>query len=166
MVDGVGADGLRCVKVTATTTMLRHHAAAGSADTCNMNQPTLTDAPWPEERMPPLRMFLDPRGRIGRRDFWLYGVAAMAGLTLLLQALLGIAGMDEDLREPIVNLLLLWPVLAVSIKRWHDRDKSGWWVLIVLVPVIGWLWALVVNGFLRGTPGPNRFGADPLTAED
>jgi len=131
-----------------------------------MNQPTSTDAPWPEERMPPLRMFFDPRGRIGRRDFWLYGVAAVAGLTLLLNALLGIAGMPPEYREPLVNLLLLWPVLAVSIKRWHDRDKPGWWVLIVLVPVVGWLWALVVNGFLRGTPGPNRFGADPLTAED
>jgi uncharacterized membrane protein YhaH (DUF805 family) len=39
-------------------------------------------------------------------------------------------------------------------------------VLIVLVPVVGWLWALAVNGFLRGTRGPNRFGDDPLAAEN
>ena len=50
----------------------------------------------------------------------------------------------------------------VSVKRWHDRDRSGWWVLLNLLPVIGWLWALVDNGFVRGTRGPNRYGADPL----
>jgi len=131
-----------------------------------MERPTAIDAPWPEERLPPWRIFLDPRGRIGRRDFWLYGVAALAGLTLLLHALLGIAGMRLSVREHVVNVLLLWPAVAVSAKRWHDRDKSAWWVLLVLVPVVGWLWTLVVNGFLRGTPGPNRFGADPLADDD
>ena len=55
--------------------------------------------------------------------------------------------------------------LAVSVKRWHDRDKSGWWVLLNLLPVIGWLWALIDNGFLRGSVGPNRFGEDPLAAD-
>ena len=65
----------------------------------------------------------------------------------------------------VVNLLLIWPALAVSVKRWHDRDKSGWWVLLNLLPVIGWLWALVDNGFLRGTDGPNRYGPDPLATE-
>jgi uncharacterized membrane protein YhaH (DUF805 family) len=61
----------------------------------------------------------------------------------------------------VVNLLLLWPALAVSIKRWHDRDHSGWWVLIALVPVVGWAWMLVANGFLAGTDGPNRYGPPP-----
>jgi uncharacterized membrane protein YhaH (DUF805 family) len=62
----------------------------------------------------------------------------------------------------IVNLLLLWPAVAVSVKRWHDRNRSGWWILINLLPIIGWAWALIENGLLRGTAGPNRFGADPL----
>ena len=53
----------------------------------------------------------------------------------------------------------------VYIKRFHDRDKSGWWVLLNLVPVIGWLWALIDNGFLRGTDGPNRFGENPLAGQ-
>jgi uncharacterized membrane protein YhaH (DUF805 family) len=56
----------------------------------------------------------------------------------------------------------LWIVLVVSVKRWHDRNKSGRWVLVNLVPVIGWLWQLIECGFLRGTVGPNRFGQDPL----
>lgn len=123
-----------------------------------------TPAPPPliDEPMPPWRIFLDPRGRIPRRTFWLYGVLALLGLGLLLSALLSIAGMPSRHAEALVNLLLLWPGIAVSVKRWHDRDRSGWWVLIVLIPVVGWLWALIDNGFLRGTPGPNRFGQPPL----
>jgi uncharacterized membrane protein YhaH (DUF805 family) len=114
------------------------------------------------ERMPPRRMLLSLQGRVSRREFWLWGVLALLGVALLLQALLGIAGVGPNAAERLVNLVLVWPAIAVSVKRWHDRDKSGWWVLINLVPVIGWLWALVENGLLRGTPGPNRFGADPL----
>lgn len=109
----------------------------------------------------PLRLLLDPRGRISRRTFWLWGVLALGGLTLLLRALLEIARVHPDRAEGLVSLLLLWPAIAVSAKRWHDRDKSAWWVLLALVPVIGWLWMFIDNGFRRGTPGPNRFGAPP-----
>jgi uncharacterized membrane protein YhaH (DUF805 family) len=114
------------------------------------------------ERMPPLRIFFSLRGRVSRRQFWLYGVLVLIGLAVLSHALLGIARVPPRQADLIVNLLLVWPALAVSVKRWHDRDKSGGWVLLNLLPVIGWLWALIDNGFLRGTPGPNRFGADPL----
>jgi uncharacterized membrane protein YhaH (DUF805 family) len=114
------------------------------------------------EAMPPLRMFFSLRGRVSRRQFWLFGVLALLGLALLGHALLGIARVQEQTADLLVNLLLVWPALAVSVKRWHDRDKSGWWVLLNLVPVVGWLWALIDNGFLRGTDGPNRFGEDPL----
>ena len=47
-------------------------------------------------------------------------------------------------------------------RRWHDRDKSGWWTLIGLIPVVGAIWILVECGCLKGSDGPNRFGADPL----
>jgi len=48
------------------------------------------------------------------------------------------------------------------VKRYHDRDKSGWWVLIIFLPVIGALWYLIECGFLRGTDGNNAYGPDPL----
>ena len=116
------------------------------------------------EAMPPLRMFFSLRGRVSRRQYWLYGVRALAALAVLAHALLGIARVRAPTADLIVNLLLVWPALAVSVKRWHDRDRSGWWVLLNLLPVIGWLWALIDNGFLRGTAGRNRFGDDPLSA--
>ena len=57
--------------------------------------------------------------------------------------------------------LLFWMSLALQVKRWHDRDKSGTWVFINLIPFIGWIWSLIECGFLDGTPGPNRFGPSP-----
>jgi uncharacterized membrane protein YhaH (DUF805 family) len=119
-------------------------------------------APLIDEPMPPWRIFLDPRGRISRRTYWLYGVAALLAGAALLHALLGIARVPLPFSEHLVNLVMLWPAIAVSAKRWHDRNRSAWWVLVVLIPVVGWLWSLVDNGFMRGTAGPNRFGADPL----
>ena len=116
--------------------------------------------PWP------WRMLLDPRGRIPRSTWWLYGVLLPLAMGLLLQALLGIARVRGELASQVVTVLLLWPSVAVSIKRWHDRDHSGWWVLVMLVPFVGWLVALVVNGLLPGTAGPNRHGPDPLTDPD
>jgi uncharacterized membrane protein YhaH (DUF805 family) len=100
-------------------------------------------------------------GRINRRTWWLWGAATMIGLGIYLTAVLRIAGVQAQTTELLVNALLLWPATALAVKRWHDRDKRGWWALVVFVPVIGWLWALIENGLLRGTRGPNRFGDEP-----
>ena len=59
-------------------------------------------------------------------------------------------------------LLVIWPSLAVSVKLWHDRGKSGWWIPIGFVPLIRPLWALIETGFLPDTPGSNEYGPDPL----
>jgi uncharacterized membrane protein YhaH (DUF805 family) len=87
-------------------------------------------------------------------------VLGLLGLGVLGHTLLRVAGLSDDKAEDVVNLLLTWPALAVSVKRWHDRDKSGWWVLINLVPLIGMVWTLIENGLLPGTPGPNPYGED------
>jgi uncharacterized membrane protein YhaH (DUF805 family) len=111
------------------------------------------------EPLTPLQIFFGLRGRIPRHIFWLYGVAAPIALGAYANAVLNIAN-APNLLKGVVNAVLLWTELAVSAKRWHDRDKSGWWALLQFVPVIGTLWTLVENGLLRGTPGPNRFGED------
>lgn len=110
----------------------------------------------------PRRILFSFGGRVGRRTWWLWGVAAMLGLSLYATVLLRVAGVSPATTDLLVNLLLLWPAAAISVKRWHDRGKSGWWVFVVLIPFVGWLWALIENGCLRGTAGANRYGADPL----
>nr|WP_237183157.1 DUF805 domain-containing protein [Roseomonas gilardii] len=47
-------------------------------------------------------------------------------------------------------------------KRWHDRGRSGWWNLLLLLPFIGWLWLFISLCCRDGTRGPNRYGPDPL----
>ncbi|HET9820623.1 MAG TPA: DUF805 domain-containing protein [Burkholderiaceae bacterium] len=119
-------------------------------------------APWNRPADDSLAwLLLSWRGRIDRRTWWLWSVAALIGLAAYATMVLRIAGVSAAGTEHAVNLLLLWPFLALSAKRWHDRDKPGWWVLVGLIPVVGWLWLLVENGLLAGTPGPNRFGDVP-----
>lgn len=78
---------------------------------------------------------------------------------------------DPDVFDPdslkvsqyIITLLVLsWVELAVAAKRWHDRNKSVFWILFSFIPIIGQIWALVELGFIKGTKGQNRFGADPV----
>lgn len=115
-------------------------------------------------------------GRIGRAPYWYFVLAA----TVLFGVLFAFAGVSlfsgvgldgvpaaapnsgvAGILLPVVCIALLWPSLAIAAKRWHDVDKSAWWILIGLVPVVGGLVALVFNGFVAGTPGANRFGNPP-----
>jgi uncharacterized membrane protein YhaH (DUF805 family) len=117
-----------------------------------------------DDAMPLAQVLFSFRGRVPRKVFWLYGVLGPLLISVMLEMMLGIVGISERKSEFATSLLLVWPCLAVAVKRWHDRDKSGWWVLINLIPVIGLIWALVENGLMRGSVGANRFGAD-LTDE-
>ena len=62
----------------------------------------------------------------------------------------------------IFVLAMLIPGLAVSVRRLHDTNRSGWWLLISFIPLVGAIWLMVLI-CLKGTSGENRFGLDPLT---
>lgn len=111
--------------------------------------------------MPLVQMYFGLQGRITRADYWFAGVFVLLVLGLVATALLRIAGLSPEKAEGVVNLLVAWPAIAVSAKRWHDRDRSGWWVLVNMLPVVGWLWGLIDNGFMRGSPLRNRYGEPP-----
>jgi uncharacterized membrane protein YhaH (DUF805 family) len=101
-------------------------------------------------------------GRINRAKFWAGVGALLVGYFVI--AIL-FSAIDSGAVRGILGILYLafiWPSLAISIKRWHDRDKSGWWVLIGFIPLIGGIWVLIETGFLEGTKGPNQYGPDPL----
>jgi uncharacterized membrane protein YhaH (DUF805 family) len=118
-------------------------------------------------------------GRLNRAKFWLILIAADVAMFVLLGILMAATGgsmtMGADGSMPemgggvvgslvalVIILAAVWIGLAVGVKRYHDRGKSGWWVLIALVPVVGGLWYLIECGFLRGTVGPNAYGPDPV----
>jgi uncharacterized membrane protein YhaH (DUF805 family) len=119
-------------------------------------------------------------GRIRRRTWWLGYVLPILAISILgtvIDVMLGFVTLVAEDAMPAdgfavatsgfgpfsIAALLVTIVggLAGQVKRWHDRDKSGWWVLIALIPIVGPIWALVELGFLSGTEGPNRFGPDP-----
>jgi uncharacterized membrane protein YhaH (DUF805 family) len=117
------------------------------------------------------------QGRANRAKFWLVALGIFVIEVILFAAILGGAAMSGDPEQiasaigPFAGIVIFvflviatWISIAVAVKRYHDRNKSGWWVLIVLVPVIGGLWYLIECGFLRGTTGPNNYGPDPLAA--
>ena len=121
-------------------------------------------------------LFLSFNGRINRAKWWLGSIILFVVLFVLYMILMFVVGggmtVNPDgtvsgggtltILSIVLYLAALWPSLALQIKRWHDRDKSGWWVLINFVPFIGGIWALIECGFLEGTKGPNKFGPDPL----
>lgn len=116
------------------------------------------------ERMSLVQLYLGIRGRIPRRTYWLHGVLSLLLLGVAVNALLAIARVDEDTSGKLVNLVFLWPLIAVSAKRQHDFNFSAWWALIHFVPAVGSIVLIIVDGMMPGTHGPNRFGVDPREA--
>lgn len=119
------------------------------------------------------------KGRIARGPFWLGSVLAWVYYLLAfttyrwlsdfsvgtIQAMNPL-GSQSALQETFGLSILIfsvgmivWMDLALQVKRWHDRDKTGWWVLICLFPGLGLAWALIECGLFPGTVGPNRFEA-------
>jgi uncharacterized membrane protein YhaH (DUF805 family) len=139
-------------------------------------------------------------GRINRGKYWLAVLIYIIAWTVfIVGSLIWLGGMNIDnllrlagagLLIWLIGLILLilgtWSGLAVGIKRLHDRDKSGWWILLfwfgpsvlgswqASTPDLGGgfilslaaaaiaIWAFVELGCLPGTPGPNQYGPDPL----
>lgn len=111
-------------------------------------------------------LFSTFEARIGRQSFWIGHIvliAVGAAAHLVIAALFG-TGHAAMALLGVISLILVYPSLAVDVKRLHDRGKSGWWILLLLIPFIGAVWFVVELGCLSGTPGTNRFGPDPLAA--
>jgi uncharacterized membrane protein YhaH (DUF805 family) len=114
--------------------------------------------------MEALRKYATFSGRARRKEFWFFQLFVMLiGLALsLADYMLGL--MDEGtgigLLSGLFSLAMLLPNLAVSVRRLHDTDRSGWWLLLCFLPIIGII-VLLVFFFLDGTRGTNRFGEDP-----
>ena len=114
------------------------------------------------------KKYLDFSTRAQRKEFWFFVLFYVGGVFILTVTDIAANTYDEEsgigLFTSIFLLLTFIPYLAVSVRRIHDTNRTGWWVLIVIIPLIGAIW-LIVLYCLRGNQGENKFGEDPLSAE-
>ena len=107
-------------------------------------------------------------GRSRRKEYWYFILFnIIVGIVLgILDSLLGTfnASTNTGLFSSIYSLAVLIPSIAVAVRRLHDTDRSGWWILIGLVPLIGII-VLIVFFVQDSTPGTNSFGPNPKGAE-
>lgn len=106
-----------------------------------------------------VKLLLSPDGRIGRKGFW-GGFVIWLLLTISLEI-----AIELITGSVFVQLFIILPtyfLFVVSIKRYHDLGKSGWWSLSILVPVVGMLFIIIECGFGKGGLLKNKWGG-PLT---
>ncbi len=107
------------------------------------------------------------RGRSRRKEYWYFALfyAVITIALLVVDIAIGTFNSTAGLGlfSGVFNLAMLIPSIAVSVRRLHDIDRTGWWVLISLVPIIGVI-VLLVFAVQDGTPGDNRYGPNPKTA--
>lgn len=95
-------------------------------------------------------------GRAQRSEFWWFALFAVV-VSLVLGAI-------SPVLTSVFALAVLLPGIGVAVRRLHDVGRSGWWYLLVLIPVLGSLILIFAFFIHRGTSGDNRFGPDPLGA--
>lgn len=121
---------------------------------------------WYTRYPDPWKKYAAFRGRACRAEYWTF---ALFNFLIVL----GLARVDTALFGPsdslasggpitaVFSLAALVPSLAVGVRRLHDTDRSGWWMLVSLIPILGGL-ALLVFFVSEGDQAENRFGPDPL----
>lgn len=105
-------------------------------------------------------------GRARRKEYWMFVVFNILA-TIAIGIVDNVFGLVSQSGVGTLGLVyalaVLLPSLAVAVRRLHDTDRTGWWLLIAFVPLIG-LIVLLVFFFLNSQPGQNRFGPNPKEA--
>ncbi len=102
-------------------------------------------------------------GRARRMEYWMFVLfnIIVSVVLVFVDGMLGLSlGEGVGLLSTLYGLAVLLPGIGVAIRRLHDTNRSGWWLLIGFVPLIG-LIVLLVFMVLDSTPGENRFGSNP-----
>ena len=107
-------------------------------------------------------------GRARRKEYWIFALISVV-ISILLGFADGLLGFGKDGGAgplgAIYSLAVLVPSLAVAVRRLHDTGRSGWWVLIGLVPCVGFI-VLIVFLAQDSQPGANEYGPNPKAAEE
>jgi uncharacterized membrane protein YhaH (DUF805 family) len=115
-----------------------------------------------------LKKYVEFSGRARRKEFWMFALISTI-ISIVLSIIDRIIGTDfnngsNGVLQTIYGLAVLLPSIAVGVRRMHDTNRSGWWVLINLVPCVGWIWFIVLAA-QEGVAGDNQYGPDPKAAE-
>ena len=104
-------------------------------------------------------------GRARRKEYWLFYFAwfILAVIAYGIDTVIGSPVIEIGFFG-IVTVALICPSFAVSVRRLHDTNRRGWWLLMYFIPFIGAIWLVVLYCF-KGMEGENRFGPDPLAPE-
>ena len=104
--------------------------------------------------------YLDFNSRARRKEYWIFTLINILISWSFSLLDLAIGSAIFTILSTVYSLLVLIPSLAVSVRRLHDVGKSGWFYLLVLLPIIGWVWLLVL--FCTDSEnGPNKWGDNP-----
>jgi len=111
-----------------------------------------------------LKKFADFNGRARRTEYWMFVLfnIIFGIVATVIDNVVGTAidGMGYGLFYILYMLAVLIPGLAVAVRRLHDTGKSGWMLLVALIPLVGAIWLLVLM-VTEGTPGENQYGSNP-----
>ena len=105
-----------------------------------------------------LKNYVGFSGRARRQEFWMFFLFNLI-ICIVLAIIEGIIGLPGVLNG-LYELAILLPAIALSMRRLHDTDRSGWWLLIGFVPLIGAI-VLLIFFCIEGTRGDNQYGPDP-----
>ncbi|WP_368164405.1 DUF805 domain-containing protein [Aeromonas sp. R6-2] len=108
-----------------------------------------------------LKQYAVFRGRARRKEFWMFTLINLVVIAALFMVMAMVGSPEVAAMVTFIcPLAVCLPALAVNVRRLHDVDRSGWWLLISLIPLVGPL-VLLYFQVSAGTAGPNRFGDDP-----
>jgi uncharacterized membrane protein YhaH (DUF805 family) len=111
-----------------------------------------------------LRKYAVFEGRARRMEYWMFVLINCLIVVVLsvVDTVVGLFSLGNSVGAltGLYWLVVLVPSVAVTVRRLHDTDRSGWWALLALLPVLGTI-VLFVFCVLDGTPGANRFGENP-----
>lgn len=129
-------------------------------------------------------LLFSSQGRINRQRYWLAALGTAVVLSAVMAAVIAIlwailpGTVDENGTYKVNGIMaipylvivlaylvaLVWSSICLGIKRYHDINKSGAWILVMFVPLVGSIIYFIQAGCLRGTQGVNQYGSDPLSA--
>ncbi|SFD16186.1 FAD/FMN-containing dehydrogenase [Chitinophaga sp. CF118] len=116
-----------------------------------------------KDKLPVSYLLFTTRGRINRLTYWMASLFIWSSFYVLFNALNIAFSFTATF---IIYPILFWALFATAVKRLHDTNKRGLWLVSLLIPVAGPLWLIYLLGFRKGNPDHNNFGSVPGTAAD